>query len=99
MLGKEMVPHLLIRNPPNLVEIKQKQNKLKFFIDNLLSHKNLMKMLLNFFFFCTWAKTPQNRVFVPIGGTTAIMHFLNRHLLKFMKIHDIKAESVAFLVK
>ena len=37
MIGKEMFPHLLTWNPPNLVEIKQKQNKLQIFIDNPLS--------------------------------------------------------------
>ena len=42
---------------------------------------------------------PQNRVFVPIGGTGAIMEFFNLHLSKFRKIYDIKAESVAILVK
>ena len=35
-----------------------------------------------------WAKTP-----------SAIMEFFNLHLLKFKKIHDINAESVAILVK
>ena len=46
-----------------------------------------------------WAKTPKIGFFVPIGGTSAIMEFCNLHLSKFKKIHDIKAESVAILVK
>ena len=46
-----------------------------------------------------WAETPKIGFFVPIGGTSAIMDFLNLHLLMFMKIHDINTESVAFLVK
>ena len=46
-----------------------------------------------------WAKTPKVGFFVPIGGTSAIMEFCNLHLSKFKKIHDIKAESVAILVK
>ena len=46
-----------------------------------------------------WAKTPKIGFFVPIGGTSAIMEFFNLHLSKFKKIHDIKAESVAILVK
>ena len=46
-----------------------------------------------------WAETPKIGFFVPIGGTSAIMDFLNLHLLIFMKIHDINTESVAFLVK
>ena len=45
-----------------------------------------------------WAKTPKIGFFVPIGGTSAIMEFFNLQLLKFPKIHDINAESVAFLV-
>ena len=54
------------------------------------------------FFTCPdspWAKTPKIGFFVPIGGTSAIMEFFNLHLSKFKKIHDIKAESVAILVK
>ena len=46
-----------------------------------------------------WAKTPKIGFFVPLGGTSAIMEFFNLHLSKFKKIHDIKAESVAILVK
>ena len=46
------------------------------------------------YIFSPWAKTPKIGVFVPIGGTSAIMEFFN-----LPKIHDINAESVAFLVK
>ena len=46
-----------------------------------------------------WAKTPKIRFFVPIRGTSATIDFFNLHLLKFTKIYDINAESVAFLVK
>ena len=42
---------------------------------------------------------PQNKIFVPVGGTSATIDFLNLHLLKFTKIHYINAESVAFSVK
>ena len=45
------------------------------------------------------AKTPKIGFFVPFGGTSAIMEFFNLHLSKLKKIHDIKAESVAILVK
>ena len=43
MLAKEMFTHLLASKPPNLVKIKQKQNKLQFFIDNPL--KNYLTIL------------------------------------------------------
>ena len=46
-----------------------------------------------------WAKTPKTGFFVPIRRTSATIHFFNLHLLKFTKINDINAESVAFLVK
>ena len=46
-----------------------------------------------------WAKTPKIGGFIPIRGTRATIDFLNLHLLKFTKINDINAESVAFLVK
>ena len=49
--------------------------------------------------FSPWAMTLKIGFFVPIGGTSAIMEFLNLHLSKFKKIHDISAESVAILVK
>ena len=52
-----------------------------------------------YFPFSPWAKTPKIGFFVPIGGTSAIMEIFNLHLSKFKKIHDIKAESVAILVK
>ena len=45
--------------------------------------------------FSLWAKTPKIGFFVPIGGTSAIIDFLNLQLLKFTKIHDINAELVA----
>ena len=46
-----MFPHLLTWNPPNLVEMKQKQNKVQIFIANPLSYKNFMKNALTIFFF------------------------------------------------
>ena len=45
------------------------------------------------------AKTPKIGFFVPIGGTSATIYFFNLHLLKFTKLNDINAESVAFLMK
>ena len=49
--------------------------------------------------FSPWAKTPKIAFFVPIAGTSANIDFFNLHLLKFMKIYDINAESVAYFVK
>ena len=51
MVGKEMCPYLLTWNPPNLVEMKQKQNKLQIFINNPLSYKKFMKNALTIFLF------------------------------------------------
>ena len=55
--------------------------------------------LFSIFTLSPWAETPKIGFFVPIGGTSATMDFLNLHLLKFTKINDINAESVAFLMK
>ena len=54
---------------------------------------------VNYDRFSPWAKTPKIGFFVPIRGTSATIDFFNLYLLKFTKINDINAESVAFLVK
>ena len=44
-------------------------------------------------------QTPKIGFLVPIWGSSAIVDFLNLNLLKFMKIHDINAEQITFMVK
>lgn len=50
MLEGDMFPPPLPLNPPNLVEIHPKQNKLRIFIENL-SGKKISKFFLAFLFF------------------------------------------------
>ena len=49
MFKTEMFPHLMTLNPPNLVEIEQKQNKLQISIDNPLIYKKYMNNNLKLF--------------------------------------------------
>lgn len=50
MLAEEMFPHLLTSNYPDLVEIKQTQNKLQILIEKPLE-KKFMNNLPGIFFF------------------------------------------------
>ena len=79
MVGKEMFPHLLTWNPPNLVEMKQKQNKLQIFIDNSLSYKKFMKNALqnnNFLQFSHTVYNIKKKYWIGGGGRIIWLVFL-----------------------